>query len=134
MIISQLGDVRTSFKAFTVAQGQTSEDALKWAACHENRAIGETFSYLSELALLWTDVQKDFAEQIKEYRSLYELILEGEKHVTQARETLVSREQREGKLRKEYKKASKKAPAEEVLILKERLTQAEKARDLAHLE
>ncbi|XP_068250128.1 uncharacterized protein, partial [Palaemon carinicauda] len=134
MIISQLGEVRTSFKVFAHAQAQTSEDILKWACSHENRAIGETFGYLAELALIWTEVQREFADQLKEYKSMYELILEGEKHVTQARETLVAREQRETKLRKEYTKVSKKAPVEEVRLLKERLNQAERARDLAHLE
>ncbi|XP_066946798.1 uncharacterized protein [Macrobrachium rosenbergii] len=134
MIISQLGEVRTSYKAFVHAQAQTSEDILKWACTHENRAIGETFGYLAELALIWTEAQREFADKLKEYKSMYELILEGEKHVTQARETLVAREQRETKLRKEYTKVSKKAPVDEVRLLKERLNQAERARDLAHLE
>nr|XP_045596603.1 uncharacterized protein LOC123757189 [Procambarus clarkii] len=135
MVISQLGEVRTSFKAFSQAQATASEDLLSWSGgSHENRAIEETFAHLAELTLLWSEVQRDFADQLKEYRTQYELILEGEKHVTQAREMLVVREQRESKLRKELKKASKKAPAEEVSLLKEKLNQAERSRDLAHLE
>lgn len=135
MVISQLGEVRSSFKAFSQAQATASEDLLSWSGgSHENRAIEETFAHLAELSLLWSEVQRDFADHLKEYRSQYELILEGEKHVTQAREMLAVREQREGKLRKELKKASKKAPAEEVRLLKEKLSQAERSRDLAHLE
>lgn len=134
MVISQLGEVRTSLKAFTQAQATASEDTMRWAAAHENRAIAETFSHLAELSLVWTDVQRDFAERLKEYRSQYELVLEGEKHVTLARETLASREQREAKLRKELKKAGKKAPAEEIRLLREKLSQAERSRDLSHLE
>lgn len=61
MVISQLGEVRTSLKAFTQAQATASEDTMRWAAAHENRAIAETFSHLAELSLVWTDVQRDFA-------------------------------------------------------------------------
>ena len=61
MIISQLREVRTSFKAFAHAQSQASEDILKWSTSHENRAIAETFGYLAELSLLWTEVQREFS-------------------------------------------------------------------------
>lgn len=60
MVISQLGEVRSSLKAFTQAQATASEDTMRWAAAHENRAIAETFSHLAELSLVWTDVQRDF--------------------------------------------------------------------------
>ncbi|XP_042235759.1 myosin tail region-interacting protein MTI1-like [Homarus americanus] len=135
MVISQLGEVRTSFKAFALAQATASEDLLSWSGgSHENRAIEETFTHLAELSLLWSEVQRDFADHLKEYRTQYELILEGEKHITQAREMLSVREQREGKLRKDLKKACKKAPPEEIHLLREKLSQAERSRDLAHLE
>ncbi|XP_071519591.1 uncharacterized protein [Panulirus ornatus] len=135
MVISQLGEIRTSFKAFAQAQATASEDLLRWSGGnHENRAIEETFVHLAELSLLWSEVQRDFADELKEYRTQYELVLEGERHVTHAREILAAREQHEGKLRKELKKASKKAPAEEVRLLKEKLSQAERSRDLAHQE
>lgn len=61
MVISQLGEVRSSLKALTQAQATASEDTMRWAAAHENRAIAETFSHLAELSLVWTDVQRDFA-------------------------------------------------------------------------
>lgn len=62
MVISQLGEVRTSFKAFAQAQATASEDLLRWSGgSHENRAIEETFVHLAELSLLWSEVQRDFA-------------------------------------------------------------------------
>ncbi|XP_050702337.1 protein enabled homolog [Eriocheir sinensis] len=146
MVISQLGEVRASFKAFALAQATAADDLLRWAGGgssgggggggggQENRAIEETFAHLAELSVLWSEVQKDFADQLKEYRTQYELILEGEKHVTDAREVLSLREQREGKLRRDLKRASKKAPVDEVCMLKEKLGQAERSRDLAHLD
>lgn len=62
MVISQLGEVRSTFKSFAQAQTQSSEDLLQWAVgTRQNRAIEETVVYLAELAALWGEVQKDFA-------------------------------------------------------------------------
>lgn len=66
MVISQLGEVRTTFKAFALAQATAAEDLLRWAGgssggSQENRAIEETFAHLAELSVLWSEVQKDFA-------------------------------------------------------------------------
>ncbi|KAK3860686.1 hypothetical protein Pcinc_033279 [Petrolisthes cinctipes] len=109
MVISQLGEVRSTFKSFAQAQTLSSEDMLQWAVgSRQNRAIEETIVYLTELATLWGEVQRDFADQLKEYRTQFELILEGEKHVIQARDILSGREQREAKLRRELKKIGKK--------------------------
>lgn len=60
MVISELKDVRSSAKAFMVAQNTALLDLLKWATKDENRAIQETFTQLAELNALWTEVQKDF--------------------------------------------------------------------------
>ncbi|KAG8238199.1 hypothetical protein J437_LFUL018082, partial [Ladona fulva] len=64
----------------------------------------------------------------------FELILEGEKHVDQARNHLNRCETTEMKIRKELKKATKKPLAEEVRELEMRVAQAERTREHAQLE
>ncbi|XP_076056446.1 uncharacterized protein LOC143034372 isoform X2 [Oratosquilla oratoria] len=134
MIISQLGEARNTLKSFIQAQAEVAEDLLKWASGQENRAIQETFAHLAELSYVWTEVQRDFSDQLKEFNSQFELILEGEKHVSQARENFTLKGQKEAKLRNKLKKAGKKVPPEEIKSMEEKLSQAERARDLAHLE
>ena len=64
MVISQLRDVRSSAKAFAVAQNTAAQDMLKWSLSEENHAIQDTFVQLSELNALWTEVQKDFTGEM----------------------------------------------------------------------
>ncbi|XP_071438716.1 uncharacterized protein [Hetaerina americana] len=134
MVISQLKDVRSSAKAFMMAQNTAVQDLLKWSSNCENRAFQDVFIQLNELNTLWAEAQRDFTDHLKEFSSQFELILEGEKHVDQARNRLNSCEQVETKLRKELKKAAKKSQSEEVRQLEMRLAQAERSRDLAQLE
>jgi hypothetical protein len=64
MVISELRDVRSTAKAFVVAQNTATQDMLKWSLNEENTAIRDTFVQLSELSVLWTQVQKEFAGEI----------------------------------------------------------------------
>lgn len=135
MVISELKDVRQAAKMFMQAQSTTSQDMLKWSLSDENRAIQDCVSQLAELNSLWTEVQKEFTEQLKDYKYQFEMILEGERHVDQARNHLTACEQRELKIKKELKKAAKhKATQEEMKQLEIKLAQAERAKDLAQLE
>lgn len=59
MVISQLREVRTTFKAFVAAQVTLSEDLVKWSSTIENNSIHSTFLGLAELNSLWTEAQKD---------------------------------------------------------------------------
>lgn len=61
LVISELKDMRTTAKAFLNAQHSASMELLQWAQAGENRAIHDTFVFLSELNTLWSDTQKDFA-------------------------------------------------------------------------
>ncbi|XP_046406585.1 uncharacterized protein LOC124171458 [Ischnura elegans] len=134
MVISQLKDVRSSAKAFMMAQNTAMQDLLKWSLTCENLAFKDVFMQLNELNTLWSEAQKDFTDHLKEFSNQFELILEGEKHVDQARNRLNSCELVETKIRKDLKKAAKKAQSEEVRQLEMRLAQAERSRGLAHLE
>ncbi|XP_021339794.1 uncharacterized protein LOC110441013, partial [Mizuhopecten yessoensis] len=89
---------------------------------------------ISELNTQWTDVQRDFIYHLKEYRQMFEMILEGEKHVAQAKQNLALCEQKELKIRKELRKAAKRASASEISMLEGRLGQAERAREVAEVE
>lgn len=133
LVISELKDMRTTAKAFLNAQHTASMELLQWAQAGENRAIQDTFVFLSELSTLWTETQKDFAEHLKEFKTQFDLILEGEKHVDQARTAVELCDQREGKLKKEMKKA-KKCTAEEMQDLEKRVYEAARAKEVAQLE
>lgn len=60
LVISELKEMRANAKAFLNAQHTASMELLQWAHAGENRAIQDTFTFLNELSLLWTDTQKDF--------------------------------------------------------------------------
>ncbi|XP_076471005.1 uncharacterized protein LOC143300942 [Babylonia areolata] len=134
VLISEVKDMRTTAKAFMNAQSAASQDLLKWAANEENRALQDVANQLAELNLVWTEVQREFCEHIKEYRHMYEMILEGEKHLAQSKHNFAVCEQREMRIRKELKKAFKKASEAELQVLENRLAQAERAKDLAQVE
>lgn len=134
MVISELKDLRHATKAFMSAQNSATQDMVKWATCDENRAIQDIMSQLGELNSMWTDVQKDFIEQIKIFKNHFELILEGERQLDIAQTQLMTCEQHEHRIRKELKKASKKATDEEINNLEYKLSQAERAKCLAQLE
>ncbi|KFM71824.1 hypothetical protein X975_01820, partial [Stegodyphus mimosarum] len=134
MVISELKDLRHATKAFMSAQNSASQDMVKWATCDENRAIQDIMSQLGELNSMWTDVQKDFIEHLKTFKNHFELILEGERQLDIAQSQLVNCEQHEQRIRKELKRASKKATEEEINNLEIKLSQAERAKYLAQLE
>ncbi|XP_013776595.1 uncharacterized protein LOC106461326 isoform X1 [Limulus polyphemus] len=133
MVISEMKDVQQAAKVFTTAQNSAAQDMTSWAA-DENRAIQDIMSHLAELNNLWTDVQKEFTEHLKNFKHQFEMILDGEKQVDNARAHLAQCEQRELRIRKELKKAAKKATVEEINNLEIKLSQAERAKDLAQLE
>ena len=72
------------------------------------------------------------AERLREFKTQFELILEGERHVDQSRELYCLREQREIKCRKELAKS--KGANEELKLMQERVVQAEKSKELSYLE
>lgn len=134
VLISEVKDMRITAKAFMNAQSAASQDLLKWVANEENRALQDVVSQLAELNLVWTEVQRDFCEHIKDYRHMFEMILEGEKHLAQSKHNFAACEQRELRIRKELKKAFKKASDAELQMMENRLAQAERAKDLAQLD
>lgn len=77
---------------------------------------------------------RSVSERLREYRTQFELILEGERHVDQSRELYGVREQREIKCRKNLTKSTVKGAGEELKLMEERVIQAEKSKDLAYLE
>lgn len=84
-------------------------------------------------------MQKEFTEQIKDFRNHFEMILEGEKQVDLAKAALEAAEAKEVKARKEHKRATtaKKAPPngeQEVKDLAEKLTLLNREKELAQAE
>lgn len=134
LVISELRDVRLAMKSFLTAQNAVAQDMVLWAQADENRIIQDVMAQLAELNALWTDIQKDFVEHLKTFRHQFELILEGEKQVDHARGALAACEQKELRIKKELKRAAKKATVEEISNLELKLAQAERAKDLAQFE
>ncbi|KAJ8303887.1 hypothetical protein KUTeg_017470 [Tegillarca granosa] len=134
VMISEVKDMRNHSKAFMNSQHTASQDFSRWAAGEENRAIQDVINQMSELNLSWTEVQREFSEHLKEYRQMLEMVLEGEKNVIQAKNNLAACDQRASKLKKELKKSAKKATVEEMRVLENKLSQAERSKDLAQLE
>lgn len=80
---------------------------------------------------------KIFIDHLKEHRQQFELMLEGENHVDNCKQKLSMAESRESKIRKEYKKALKRAEnhgGPELNEIEGQLKQATHARDLAQEE
>lgn len=134
MVISQLKDVRTASKGFSAAQSAAMQDLVKWSLKDENRAIQDALTQVGELFSLWSEVQRELAEHMKEFRHQFEMILEGARQLDEARANLQASELKETKIKKELKKAAKKAPADEVRELAVRLTEAEREKDMAQME
>ncbi|XP_064601843.1 uncharacterized protein LOC135467871 [Liolophura sinensis] len=134
VLISEVRDMRNTAKAFMTAQNSAAQYMLKWAENEENRAVQDVVAQLAELNLVWTEVQKDLCEHLKEFRQMFEMILDGDKHVSQAKHNLTTCDMKETKIRKELKKAAKRATPQEIQILEHRLSQAERAKDIAQLE
>ncbi|XP_023722566.1 uncharacterized protein LOC111872682 isoform X2 [Cryptotermes secundus] len=134
MVISELRGVRSTAKAFAEAQCSAAQDMLKWSLTEENPAIRDTFFQLSELSALWTEVQKEFADHLKEFVIQFEMILEGEHHVDQARTHVAASERRAVKIKNKLNKASKRGNVEETRQLEMKLTEAKDSCDLAQIE
>ncbi|KAK3102623.1 hypothetical protein FSP39_012740, partial [Pinctada imbricata] len=129
VMISELKDLRTNTKTFITAQESASQDMKRWAANEENRAIQDVAYHVAELNIEWTQVQKDFADHLKEYRQMFEMVLEGEKQVAQAKMEHSNCEQKEEKLRKDLRKARKREAKEEAFAIEGKLEQVQTERE-----
>ena len=69
----------------------------------------------------YSQVQRDFNENLREIKQTFEQILEGEKHIDVAKNQLAVCEHREAKLKKELKKVAKRATMDELNQLEDRL-------------
>merc|ERR1719273_586644 len=107
------------------------QDLVKWGLKDENRAIQDAVTQVGELFSVWTEVQRDFSAHIKEFQHQFDMILEGAKQLDLAKVELQSAEQKEGKLKKELKKAAKKATAEELRDMAAKLGEAERVENMA---
>ena len=110
------------------------QDLVKWSLKDENRAIQDALTQVGELFSIWTEVQRELNDNIKEFKHQFDMILEGAKQLDTARGDLQAAEQKEGKIKKELKKAAKKATAEELREMTARLSEAEREKDVAQLE
>ncbi|XP_022646838.1 uncharacterized protein LOC111266648 isoform X2 [Varroa jacobsoni] len=134
LVISGIRDMRIGLKSFQNAQTAVSQDMMVWSHTDENRAIQDVMEQINELHIFWADSQKNFLDQLKSFKHDFEMILEGERQVDAARGKLAQAEQREYKIKKELKKAVKKASVEELNSLETKLTDAERAKDLAQFD
>lgn len=134
VMISELKNVRNSMKTQITAQTSASQDILRWAASEENRAIQDVCNHVAELNLQWSEVQGEFNDCLKDYMKMLELVLEGEKHVKEAKNNLDTCEEKQKECQKKLKKTCKKGSVEERMSVENKVSHAQKARDVALLE
>merc|ERR1719245_1388050 len=63
------------------------QDLVKWSLKDENRAIQDALTQVGELFSVWTEVQRDFSEHIKNFKNQFDMILEGAKQLDMASES-----------------------------------------------
>merc|ERR1719225_552003 len=110
------------------------QDLVKWSLKDENRAIQDALTQVGELFSIWTEVQRDLNDHIKEFKHQFDMILEGAKQLDMAKTDIQTAEQKEGKIKKELKTGAQKATAEELREMTTRLSEAEREKDIAQLE
>jgi hypothetical protein len=74
------------------------------------------------------------SDHLKEFITQFEMILEGEHHIDQARSHVTACEMRAVKIKKELKKASKRGSEEETRQLEMKLAQTKNSCDQAQFE
>jgi len=134
LVISEIKEMRIAARWFQNTQTSAADDLLKWGLRGENRAVKDAVSQLMELNMIWSDVQRDFLDHLKDYRQQFELMLEGENHVDRCKQKLTNLEAKESKIRKDLKKSMKKGSNEEIEELEVQLKQAVNAVNLAREE
>ena len=126
MAISQFKELRNATKAVISAQNDTIDDLIKWSAHdtnNDNYAIQDIVEKFGELFSMWIESQRQFANDLKEVRKHFEMILEGERIVDTASKIVESTETTETKLKKERKKLIRKStpPINELEMIEERI-------------
>lgn len=136
MTISQLKELRNATKSVISVQNDTIFDMLKWGNQESNRAIKDIVERFGELCSMWTEAQKQFANDLKDVRNHFEMILEGERIVDSANQLVDSAETKEVRLRKEHKKLKKKscAPIDQLRDIEERITKVHLDKNYAESE
>lgn len=134
IIISDLKEVRSTAKAFMLAQQTAWRDMAKWASKEHNNTINNSLTHFIQLSDLWTDVQSEFLEQVTKFKYQFDMILEGEQRIDKIREHLAACEQRESKLKKELKKAAQKGTVDDVKEIEEKIAEAKSSISVAQIE
>lgn len=128
LLISEQSSCRRKYKDLIASQTSSIRKLEKWSQSEENPAVQDVLHQVFEVNLLWMDAQREFVVALKEYKRVFERVLEMEKRLDQARKQLSLCEDKERKFQKELVKA--KEPA----ITQEKLRQATDAKNLADAE
>lgn len=135
LLINQLKETRGVCKALVLAQSSTNQDLVKWADQEENRAIKETVGHIGEMLNLYTDIQKNFSDRLKDFTHHFEMILVGERTVDSAKNQLEIAVEKESKSKRELKRATKRSSSQaELDDLTGKLAKAIGDKDLAQYE
>ena len=92
-------------------------------------------SYVGELLVFYTEIQKSFTDRLKEFTNQFEMILEGEKLVSGAKNQLEVANEKENRIRKEVNRASKRrdSGSSDLRDWTEKLVQAQREKDMVKL-
>lgn len=90
LVISEQSSTRKRYKDLLTSQTESARKLEKWSQAEENPALQDVLHQMYELNLMWVEAQREFVVALKEYKRVYENILEQEKRLDQAKKTLVS--------------------------------------------
>ena len=90
LVISEQSSTRQRYKDLLTSQTESAQKLEKWSQAEENPALQDVLHQVYELNLMWIETQREFVVALKEYKRIYENILEQEKRLDQAKKQLVS--------------------------------------------
>ena len=75
IFFSALKTAKAAFKAWIKAQTDAMIAIGRWGEHESNQGLQDILTKLIELNKIWSDIQMNFADQIKEFRKIFEAIL-----------------------------------------------------------
>eukprot|EP00731_Ephydatia_muelleri_P024935 Em0017g18a len=128
LLLSEQSNVRQKRKDCIVSQQSAIKALQKWSQ-GEHPAIQDVLHQTGELEMLLVDSQRDFVVALKEYKRVYEHILEMEKKLDLAKKQMAHCMEKEAKMQKEVVKGAKDPE-----LSRERLKQLQDSTKLAEAE
>ena len=90
LVISEQSSTRQRYKDLLTSETEAARKLEKWSQSEDIPALQDVLHQVYELNLMWIEAQREYVVALKEYKRVYETVLEQEKRLDQAKKTLVS--------------------------------------------